>query len=642
MEEDEESLSKAYIEALLLQEENFDQHYEREEDDLLNNTDQDDFEYSKKPVKKLKKSIQKLKEIKPKTPKPLKVNLEGMNVGTFTNEEESLFLEGLELFGRNWKQLQSHIKTRDGPSIRSHAQKHFIKLYRDKIPLPQKVAETGTGYTLSGKELDPYSASSRKYLGLEKKTETTDTDNNTIVSSEVSTAKKRKKNSILNVILKENNSLPKPITEEKIEENFLTTICKPEDLSISDFISEDENSRNLLLNDLLNTEADLKIFSKSVQEEHDRLDTPSAFRNSRPKRAAAKKNSTLSFNEIAESSNPHTLIKLESYSSTSLPGSGSEGCQPFKIYFHPSSLAMMDLHSSLLDNEVIGFLAGDWNQFNQSILKYQTMKKYLTKKKNKNLALTIKSTFPCRALEAKEGNEKKVSTSLHTNVEMDPTSEVEVRAKIKELKLHVVGWYHSHPTFHPEPSIIDVENQKNYQQLFRNNNDSGKIEEPFIGAIVAPFDTRSPTSINQLNIFYMDANSITGFPKKMKYEVCNFKEVSTFGVHKLHFDEMKRITESCSNFKFKTNFKNFWNLNQNNETKLEKLLKNLKFRFLDQGKMPLFNNDISNESAISVEDKKAVKHEEVVVVVEDNMAIEEEFVKVFEVLSYFEKTLKCF
>lgn len=26
-----------------------------------------------------------------------------------------------------------------------------------------------------------------------------------------------------------------------------------------------------------------------------------------------------------------------------------------------------------------------------------------------------------------------------------------------------MGWYHSHPTFQPEPSLIDIENQYNYQ-----------------------------------------------------------------------------------------------------------------------------------------------------------------------------------
>jgi protein MYSM1 len=62
-------------------------------------------------------------------------------------------------------QIQAHIGTRDKNSIRSHAQKYFIKLYKNGKPLPAKVAESGAGYTLSGKPLDPESAAAKQYLG---------------------------------------------------------------------------------------------------------------------------------------------------------------------------------------------------------------------------------------------------------------------------------------------------------------------------------------------------------------------------------------------------------------------------------------------------------------------------------------------
>ncbi|PVV02584.1 hypothetical protein BB560_002959, partial [Smittium megazygosporum] len=87
------------------------------------------------------------------------------NTGVYTDKEETLFLEGLDMYGRNWKMVSNHMKSRDSKSIRSHAQKHFIKLYRDNLPLPNKVAESGLGYTLSGKPLDPNSAAARPYLG---------------------------------------------------------------------------------------------------------------------------------------------------------------------------------------------------------------------------------------------------------------------------------------------------------------------------------------------------------------------------------------------------------------------------------------------------------------------------------------------
>lgn len=46
---------------------------------------------------------------------------------------------------------------------------------------------------------------------------------------------------------------------------------------------------------------------------------------------------------------------------------------------------------------------------------------------------------------------------------MDPVSEMNARILFEEKGLSVVGWYHSHPTFEPEPSIRDIENQGMYQ-----------------------------------------------------------------------------------------------------------------------------------------------------------------------------------
>src|SRR3954468_11289933 len=86
--------------------------------------------------------------------------------------------------------------------------------------------------------------------------------------------------------------------------------------------------------------------------------------------------------------------------------------------------------------------------------------------------MTIKSAHPCRSLPTGQD---------YTNVEMDPTSALEVRQRIVEQDLQVVGWYHSHPTFIPDPSLIDIHNQTNYQRLCRHP-ETG--EEPFVGAIV--------------------------------------------------------------------------------------------------------------------------------------------------------------
>ena len=79
--------------------------------------------------------------------------------------EHSTFLEGLEKFGRDWGAISAMdgIDRRTKALIRSHAQKYFITLWKQNVPLPARVAETGNGYTLSGAPLDPNSGAARMY-----------------------------------------------------------------------------------------------------------------------------------------------------------------------------------------------------------------------------------------------------------------------------------------------------------------------------------------------------------------------------------------------------------------------------------------------------------------------------------------------
>ena len=50
--------------------------------------------------------------------------------GRWSKKEHQLFMDGVSKFGRNWKKIEEHIGTRNGPQIRSHAQKFFLKLMR--------------------------------------------------------------------------------------------------------------------------------------------------------------------------------------------------------------------------------------------------------------------------------------------------------------------------------------------------------------------------------------------------------------------------------------------------------------------------------------------------------------------------------
>ena len=48
--------------------------------------------------------------------------------GKWNPEEHSMFLEAVEIWGKQWKLISKHVKTRTPSQCRSHAQKHFIKL----------------------------------------------------------------------------------------------------------------------------------------------------------------------------------------------------------------------------------------------------------------------------------------------------------------------------------------------------------------------------------------------------------------------------------------------------------------------------------------------------------------------------------
>lgn len=159
------------------------------------------------------------------------------------------------------------------------------------------------------------------------------------------------------------------------------------------------------------------------------------------------------------------MVKCEPFCGQ--PNSGVVGCQPFGIKVQSNVLLGMDFHAHLMTAEIIGFLAGEWNTETRTI--------------------HVKAIFPCRSLPTEHN---------HVNVEMDPTSEFEVRQEIEKRNMRIVGWYHSHPTFTPDPSLVDIENQTSYQSLFK---DEAMNEEPFVGAIVGKYQPVFSDSKDVLN-----------------------------------------------------------------------------------------------------------------------------------------------
>jgi len=165
---------------------------------------------------------------------------------------------------------------------------------------------------------------------------------------------------------------------------------------------------------------------------------------------------------------PHSLVRCEAYR-------GEDGLcetQPFRLKVHPDAAFVCDLHAHLCDAEIIGLLGG-WRD-------------------PANNCVHVQAHFPCKALKRDDDGA--------TDVEMDPVSEFQVPEVIRAQDLEVVGWYHSHPRFAAEPSVTDIENQDNYQALFR---DDTAAPPPFIGLIVGTYDTANESSQSIMRYFHV-------------------------------------------------------------------------------------------------------------------------------------------
>ncbi|KAG0366345.1 Myb-like, SWIRM and MPN domains 1 [Gamsiella multidivaricata] len=129
--------------------------------------------------------------------------------------------------------------------------------------------------------------------------------------------------------------------------------------------------------------------------------------------------------------------------------------------------------------------------------------------------LFILGVYPCRS----------ISTGLQC--EMDPESDVEARYFFSSKGFVVVGWYHSHPTFEPNPSIRDIENQCEHQAMFRRH---GTGVEPFVGVIVSPFDPRNLSFLSKFQFLTVseefDENLSCRLPFGFDREITRTNELS--------------------------------------------------------------------------------------------------------------------
>lgn len=110
--------------------------------------------------------------------------------------------------------------------------------------------------------------------------------------------------------------------------------------------------------------------------------------------------------------------------------------------------------------EVIGLLGGRYSEVNKIV--------------------EVCAAEPCNSL----------STGLQC--EMDPVSQTQASETLAVRGYSVIGWYHSHPAFDPNPSLRDIDTQAKYQSYFSRGG------AKFIGMIVSPYNRNNPLPYSQI------------------------------------------------------------------------------------------------------------------------------------------------
>ncbi|XP_048832350.1 histone H2A deubiquitinase MYSM1 [Brienomyrus brachyistius] len=138
---------------------------------------------------------------------------------------------------------------------------------------------------------------------------------------------------------------------------------------------------------------------------------------------------------------------------------GDEKQEPFRVAVCAEALIIMDMHSHVSMGEVIGLLGGEYNEAGK--------------------VLKICAAEPCTSL----------STGMQC--EMDPVSQTQASEQLAGRGYDVVGWYHSHPAFDPNPSLRDIDTQAKFQGYFSRGG------APFIGMIVSPYNPSNTSPHSQ-------------------------------------------------------------------------------------------------------------------------------------------------
>ncbi|CAG2103735.1 unnamed protein product [Medioppia subpectinata] len=243
--------------------------------------------------------------------------------------------------------------------------------------------------------------------------------------------------------------------------------------------------------------------------------------------------------------NPFKLVPLETFDATNEQ-------PPFAVRLSMEALAIIDIHAHCVRTEVIGLLGGTYCALSRE--------------------LHILTAEPCASLDDHD-----------LQCDMEPVSQAIAKERLEQKSYACVGWYHSHPTFVPNPSLRDLETQTAFQTLF-----SRESNQPFVAFILSPYMTsceqnRQTALVSKFKCLWVSDR------QNEKSEYCVPMELRPLLVRreKLLFSVLTKLHDLCAKIKghasrvqMTNRIKRFRGLNINH---LEKLCHSLRHHLRETG-----------------------------------------------------------
>ncbi|KAI7886663.1 hypothetical protein K492DRAFT_203184 [Lichtheimia hyalospora FSU 10163] len=200
-----------------------------------------------------------------------------------------------------------------------------------------------------------------------------------------------------------------------------------------------------------------------LEDEYDDTSQSTNRTRARPKRTIKPRKQF----DMDDDDDQFRLVSLHEYEDGLVP--------QFNIEINNDAVLVMDFHAHTRHTEIIGVLGGNFRFDDHGFP-----------------TLFVECAYPC-----------KVIRSSGIECEMDPVSVSRARDELAAQDLTVIGWYHSHPTFEPIPSVCDLFYQLQQQTHCARLPQANDID-PFIGAIVNPFDAKTHLDMpSQIRYFHV-------------------------------------------------------------------------------------------------------------------------------------------